>query len=134
MIVLTVCFMRRWAKLIWHFKTPSMVTQSVNNLPAVWETQVWSLSWEDPLEKEMATHSSILAWKISWTAEPGRLQSMWSPRVRANWATKTLSLFTWNTFQEECWLLQSLAVLRREFFWIKTVTWGKIYFLFIFQE
>ena len=46
-----------------------LVAQSVNNLPAVQETQVRSLSWEDPLEKEMATHSSILAWKISWTEE-----------------------------------------------------------------
>ena len=90
MIVLAVCFMRRWAKLIWHFKTPSLVTQSLNHLPAVWETQVWSLSWEDPLEKEIATHSSILAWKIS-TEEPGRLQSMGSPRVRTDWATNTLT-------------------------------------------
>ena len=46
------------------------------------ETRVRSLSWEDPLEKEMATHSSILAWKIPWTEEPGRLQSMGSQRVR----------------------------------------------------
>ena len=48
----------------------------VKNLPAVWKTQVWSLGQEDPLEKEMATHSSILAWRISWTEEPGRLQFM----------------------------------------------------------
>ena len=45
-------------------------------LPAVWETRIWSLGWEDLLEKEMATHSSTLAWKIPWTEEPGRLQSM----------------------------------------------------------
>ena len=50
-------------------------------LPAMWETQVQSLGWEDPLEKEMAAHSSILAWKIPWTEEPGRLQSMGSQRV-----------------------------------------------------
>ena len=55
--------------------------QSVKNLPAVQETRVRSLGWEDPLEKEMATHSSILAWKISWTEEPGGLQSMGSQRV-----------------------------------------------------
>ena len=48
----------------------------VNNLPTMWETWVRSLGWEDPLEKEMATHSSILAWKIPWTEEPGRLQSI----------------------------------------------------------
>ena len=54
----------------------------VKCLPAVQETQVRSLGWEDPLEKEMATHSSTLAWKIPWTEEPGRLQSMESQRVR----------------------------------------------------
>ena len=59
----------------------SLVAQLVKNLPAVQETQVRSLGWEDPLEKEMATHSSILAWKISWTEEPGGLQSMRSQRV-----------------------------------------------------
>ena len=50
-------------------------------MSAVQETQVRSVGWEDPLEKEMATHSSILAWKISWTEEPGGLQSMGSQRV-----------------------------------------------------
>ena len=59
----------------------SLVAQLVKNLPAVQETQVQSLGWEDPLEKEMATHSSILSWKISWTEEPGVLQSMGSQRV-----------------------------------------------------
>ena len=53
----------------------------VKHLPAVRETGVQSLGQEDPLEKEMATHSSILAWKIPWTEEPGRLQSMGSQRV-----------------------------------------------------
>ena len=56
--------------------------QSVKNLPAVQETGIRSLGWEDSLEKEMSTHSSILAWKISWTEEPGGLQSMGSQRVR----------------------------------------------------
>ena len=59
----------------------SLVVQMVKHLPAMQETRVRSLSWEDPLEKEMATHCSILAWKIPWTEEPGRLQSMGSPRV-----------------------------------------------------
>ena len=54
----------------------SLVAQTVKNLPAMWETWVLSLSWEDPLEKETATHSSILVWRIPWTEEPGRLQSM----------------------------------------------------------
>ena len=53
----------------------------VKCLPAMRETQVRSLGWEDPLEKEMATHSSPLAWKIPWTEEPGRLQTMGSQRV-----------------------------------------------------
>ena len=60
----------------------SLVVQTVKNLPAVQETWVQSLDWEDPLEKEMATHSSTLAWKIPWIEEPGRLQSMGSQRVR----------------------------------------------------
>ena len=59
----------------------SLVPQTVKNLPAIQETQVQSLGREDPLEKEMAAHSSILAWKIPWTEEPGRLQSMGSQRV-----------------------------------------------------
>ena len=59
-----------------------MVAQLVKNLPAIQETWVRSLGWEDPLEKEMATHSSILAWKIPWTKELGGLQSMGSQRVR----------------------------------------------------
>ena len=65
----------------------SLVAQMVKSLPAVWETWVWPLGQEDPLEKEMATHSSILAWEISWTEEPGRLQSMGSQRVGHDWAT-----------------------------------------------
>ena len=57
------------------------MAQRVKNLPAMQETQVRSLGWEDPLEKGMATHSSTLAWKIPWMEEPGRLQSMRSLRV-----------------------------------------------------
>ena len=51
------------------------MAQRLKRLPAMWETQVQSLGWEDPLEKEMATHSSILAWRIPWAEEPGRLHS-----------------------------------------------------------
>ena len=58
------------------------MAQTVKRLPTMWETQVRSLGWEDPLEKEMATHSSTLAWKIPWTEEPGRLQSKELQRVR----------------------------------------------------
>ena len=65
----------------------SLVALLVKNLPVREETQVRSLDGQDPLEKEMAAHSSILAWKIPWTEESGRLQSMGSPRVRHNLAT-----------------------------------------------
>ena len=65
------------------------MTQSIKTLPAMQETQVRSLSWEDPLEKGMATHSSILAWRIPWTEEPGELQPIRSGRVRHNLATKS---------------------------------------------
>ena len=58
------------------------MTQRVKNLLAMQETQVHSLGWEDVLEKEMAIHSSILAWRIPWTEEPGGLQSMGTQRVR----------------------------------------------------
>ena len=60
----------------------SLVAQTVKHLSTMLETQVQSLGWEDPLEKEMATHSSILAWRIPWTEEPGRLPSMGLQRVR----------------------------------------------------
>ena len=60
----------------------SLVVQRVKNAPAMQETQVQSLGWEDPLEKEMATHSSILAWEIPRTEEPGGLQSIGLQRVR----------------------------------------------------
>ena len=75
----------------------SLVAQMVKNLPAMQETQVRSLDWEDPLEKEMATHSSILAWRIPWTGKTVRLQSMGSQRVRHDWATNT---HTWRIIME----------------------------------
>ena len=65
---------------MYHYQT-SLVAQTVKCLPTTRETQVQSLGWEDLLEKEMATHSSTLAWKTPWTEEPGRLQSMGSQRV-----------------------------------------------------
>ena len=58
------------------FSGAFLVAQMVKYLPAMWETWVQSLGWEDSLEKGMATHSSILAWRIPWTEEPGGLQSM----------------------------------------------------------
>ena len=69
-----------------HLPLPraALVAQTVKNLPAMQETRVQSLGGEDPLEKGMATHSSILAWRIPWTEEPGGLQSMGSQRVGHN--------------------------------------------------
>ena len=71
-----------WASLQWLLSVrASLVAQTVKSLPAVQETQVQSLGQEHLLEKEIATHSSILAWKIPWMEKPGRLQSMGSQRV-----------------------------------------------------
>ena len=66
----------------------SLIAKSVKSLPAMQQTQVQFLGWEDPLEKEMATQSSILAWRIAWTEEPGRLQSMGVTRVTHDRVTK----------------------------------------------
>ena len=68
--------------IIEHIYRASLVAQTVKHLHAMRETWVRSLGWEDPLEKEMAHHSSTLAWKIPWTEEPGRLQSMGLQRVK----------------------------------------------------
>ena len=79
-----------------YYTRASLVAQMVKRLPAMRETRVRSLGQEDPLEKKITTHSSTLAWKIPWTEEPGRLQSMGSQRVRHDWAT-SLSLSNMST-------------------------------------
>ena len=73
---------------MFYFK--HLVAQMVKCLPAMWETWVQSLGWEDALEKEMATHFTTLAWKIPCTEEPDRQQSMRLQRVRHDWATSLL--------------------------------------------
>ena len=73
----------------------SLVAQLVKNPPAVRETWVLSLGQQDPLEKGMAIHSSILAWRIPWTEEPSGLQSMGSQRVGHDWSTNTFTFFPW---------------------------------------
>ena len=78
----------------------SLVVQLVNKPPAMWETWVLSLGWEDPLEKGTATHSSILAWRSPWTEKPGRLQSMGSKRVRHDWATFTFTSLSWSIYYD----------------------------------
>ena len=69
-------------QILYHLA--SLVAQIVNHLPTMWETWVHSLSREDPLEEGMATHSSVLAWRIPWTEEPGGLWSVGSHRVGRN--------------------------------------------------
>ena len=80
--------------IIWNYlyKNSSLVAQMVKNLPAMWETRFNPQGWQDPLEKEIAIHSSIPAWRIPWIEEPGRLESVESQRVRHNWATTLLLL------------------------------------------
>ena len=81
----------------------SPVTQMSKNLPAMQKTQVPSLEWENPLEKRMATQSSIFAWRIPWTEEPGRLGSQ---RVRQDWSTNTF------TFTERCIIIKLTSRIR----------------------
>ena len=109
-----------WFK-IWNWGT-SLVAQTVKNLPAMQETQVWSLGSKDPLEREMITHSSILAWRIPWTQEPGRLQSIWLWRVGHDWATNNIFC---THFKDIVWL-QSL-VSNRLLQLLPTVPWPGFY-------
>ena len=83
-----------------QYSWASLVAQMVKNLPAMWEAWVWSLGWEDPLEKGKATHSSILTWIFPWTEEPGGLQSMGLQRVGHDWVTNTFTFFlsSWVTY------------------------------------
>ena len=76
-MILSVLFLEYYGDV----KMASLVAHTVKNPPAMQETWVRSLVWEDPPEEEMTTHSSILDCRISWTGKPGRLQSMGSPRV-----------------------------------------------------
>ena len=82
----SLALLRHWAEILGF-----SMSQMVKNPPEVQQTQVWSLGWEGPLEKKMATHSSILAWKIPWREEPGGLESMGSKRIRHNRAANTSS-------------------------------------------
>ena len=72
--------------MLTHILKTSLVAQMVKHLPIMWETRVQSLGWEDPLEKEMATHSSILAWEIPWTEKLGGLQSMGSQKSQTQFS------------------------------------------------
>ena len=126
-------------KLHINFKV-FLVAHMVKNLPAVQETWVWSLGQEDPLEKRMATRYSmekrmatrysILAWRIPWTEEPGRLQSMGSQRAGHDWATNTyfyLLIVTF-IFIEISFIMKNLYVLhifvQSIFLWSKSFLWS----------
>ena len=103
-----ICYNWWWISLTHYYsdftlKFASLVTQAVKNLSAMRETWVHSLGWEDSLEKRMATQSSILAWRITWTEEPGGLQSMVSWRVGHDWVTNTHSWYcTFCEFGQMC--------------------------------
>ena len=106
-----------------QFKTPSLmwaslVAQRVKHLPAMWETWVPSLGQEDPLEKEMVTHSSILAWRIPWTEEPGRLQTTGLQRVRHDSAT-SLSFFH---SCGRCWSATSIMLAQNGWGWLEELS------------
>ena len=89
-----------------HYRA-SLVAQMVKHLPAMQETWVQSLGQEDPLEKEMGTHSSTLAWRIPWTEEPGRLQSTGSQRVGHDWATSLSCIGEGNGNPLQCSCLEN---------------------------
>ena len=89
-----------------YFEVGFPGNSTVKNLPAMQETQVWSLGQEDPLEKGMTTHSSILAWRIPWTEDPGGLQSVGSQRVGHDWTTNTFTfnvLTVWHSSYSAYW-------------------------------
>ena len=97
----------------------SLVAQSVKNLPAMQETRVWSLGQEKPLKEEMATHSSILAWRIPWTEKPGGLQCTGSQRIGHNSATNTTTTtnpqhFLYKGYRQ---FTSSSCDIRNRFFW-----------------
>ena len=123
---------RRFQLLISMVKQTFLVTQMVKNLPAVQETQVWSLSWEDPLEKGMATHSSILVWKIPWTEEAGRPQSMGSQRVvhdatnNFTFHFRHINIFCYNV---RIW---NLKIITSKSSLIKIHVYLRVYMAFIF--
>ena len=105
-------YLRTWFQIIFPYVAPSEtkdltlgnkttcniyqdfpVSQTVTNLPAMQETRVWSLGWEDPLEKGMASQSSILAWRIPWIEEPGELKSVGLQMVEHDWATNIHDIY-----------------------------------------
>ena len=132
-----VLFLRFYTYFQWFnflstvHKWASLVVQMIKNLSAMWESQIWSLGWEDLLERKMAPHSSILAWRIPWREEPGWLQSKGSKRVGHDWATILSFILKWSNPEESKG--RTLGMLSRAWgmwFWgscsflpISTPTW-----------
>ena len=108
-------------KHISDIKRASLLAQKVKSLTALCETQVRSLDQEDPLEKEMANHASILSWKIPWTEEPGRLQPMGSQRVWHDWAI-SLSHFHFRA-SLVTQLVKNLPAMQET--WVQSLGWGR---------
>ena len=102
----------------------SLVAQMVKRLPVMRETWVWSLGREDLLEKEMATHSSTLAWRIPWMEEPGRLQSTGSQRVRHGWATSLVHCFS---LQKEKHFFSFSCVSVWNDGWLRNLLWSSLH-------
>ena len=113
----------------------SLVGQRVKRLPAMRETRLQSLGWEDPLEKEIATHCSILAWRIPQMEEPGRLQSMGSQRVRHNWVSfihqRNWSLPWQHVVLSQLNRFSFLAFLKKLHFYLCKSWWKRIYLNFL---
>ena len=101
-----------WYSLAFQFGA-SLAAQRIKHLPAMWETRVRSLGWEEPLEKEMATHSSTFAWRIPWTEDPGGLRSTGLQRFGHNWAT---SLYCTVTVAFQFRILRVLKMIDKNVF------------------
>ena len=117
--------------LIPPYISASLVAQMVKSIPAVWEAQIWSLGWEDLLEKEMPIHSSILAWKIPWAKEPARLQSMWTQL--SHFLSLSLSFFSSLTLHKEyriAWYFFLHGIVPNH---TNSIQVGKPYFLTLFS-
>ena len=114
-----------WVRDLWA----SLLAQMVKNLPAVQETRVWFLGWWDPLEKGMTTHSSVLAWEISWTEVPGELQSTASQRVRHDWVTNTFA-FTLSRNRIERLVMKKIG---KEVMWMAFSEWAQTTKTFVFH-
>ena len=111
--------------IVLYNRPASLVAQKVKHLPAIRETQARFLGWKDPPEKEMAIHSSTLAWKIPWMEELDRLQSMGSQRVRHDWATSLSLIVLYRPFwchhngkakEWTQWNIWKYEVMRRRMF------------------